>query len=200
MRDVQGLVDLASAFYGSATLFAALEHGLFAAVEKSGGLADLVRETGCDARGLRILADACVAEGLLEHRAGGYANTPAGRAALVPGGPADRDGRLKEGDRIIAVAQDGAEPVDVIDMKLSRVVNQIRGKSGTKVHLTILEEGSNTPKQITIVRDKVELKDAEAQSDVKTQPCGGEPAEGCEGVHEREFRVCIDTVEYPPEA
>ena len=88
--------------------------------------------------------------------------------SIVPGGPADRDGRLKEGDRIVAVAQDGAEPVDVIDMKLSRVVNQIRGKSGTKVHLTILEEGSNTPKQITIVRDKVELKDAEAQSDVKT--------------------------------
>ena len=89
MRDVQGIVDLASAFYGSATLFAALEHGLFAAVEKSGDLADLVRETGCDARGLRRLADACVAEGLLEHRDGGYANTPAGRAALVPGGPAD---------------------------------------------------------------------------------------------------------------
>ncbi len=88
--------------------------------------------------------------------------------SVVPGGPADRDGRLKEGDRIVAVAQDGAEPVDVIDMKLSRVVNQIRGKSGTKVHLTILEEGSNTPKLITIVRDKVELKDAEAQSDVKT--------------------------------
>ena len=87
--------------------------------------------------------------------------------SVVPGGPADRDGRLKEGDRIVAVAQDGAEPVDVIDMKLSRVVNQIRGKSGTKVHLTILEEGSNTPKLITIVRDKVELKDAEAQSDVK---------------------------------
>ncbi|MBR4416659.1 MAG: PDZ domain-containing protein, partial [Victivallales bacterium] len=88
--------------------------------------------------------------------------------SVVPGGPADRDGRLKEGDRIVAVAQDGAEPVDVIDMKLSRVVNQIRGKSGTKVHLTILEEGSNTPKLITITRDKVELKDAEAQSDVKT--------------------------------
>ncbi|MCR4572748.1 MAG: carboxy terminal-processing peptidase [Lentisphaeria bacterium] len=88
--------------------------------------------------------------------------------SIVPGGPADRDGRLKEGDRIIAVAQDGAEPVDVVDMKLGKVVSQIRGKSGTKVHLTILEEGSNTPKQITIVRDKVELKEAEAQSEVKT--------------------------------
>ena len=89
MRDVQGIVDLASAFYGSAVLFAALEHGVFAAVEKSGRLDDLVRETACDARGLRLLLDACVAEGLLEKSGESYSNTPAGRAALVPGGAAD---------------------------------------------------------------------------------------------------------------
>ena len=89
MRDVQGIVDLASAFYGSAVLFAALEHGVFAAVERFGRLGDLVRETGCDARGLRLLLDACVAEGLLEKSGESYSNTPASRAALVPGGPAD---------------------------------------------------------------------------------------------------------------
>ena len=89
MRDVQGIVDLASAFYGSAVLFAALEHGVFAAVEKSGRLEDLVRETACNARGLRLLLDACVAEGLLEKSGESYSNTPAGRAALVPGGAAD---------------------------------------------------------------------------------------------------------------
>ena len=32
---------------------------------------------------------------------------------IVPGGPADRDGRLKKGDKITAVAQDGKEAVDV---------------------------------------------------------------------------------------
>ena len=61
-RDVQGIVELASAFYGSAALFAALDCGVFAAVEKSGRLEDIAAETGCDMRGLRLLADACVAE------------------------------------------------------------------------------------------------------------------------------------------
>ena len=88
-KSVAEIVDLASAFYGSATLFAALEHGVFAAVEKSGALADVARDTGCSERGIRLLLDACVAEGLLAKSDGVYANTPAGKAALVPGGAAD---------------------------------------------------------------------------------------------------------------
>ena len=88
-KSVSEIVDLASAFYGSATLFAALEHGVFAAVERSGTLADVAKATGCDERGMRMLLDACVAEGLLAKADGVYANTPAGRAALVPGGAAD---------------------------------------------------------------------------------------------------------------
>ena len=88
-KSVSEIVDLASAFYGSATLFAALEHGVFAAVDRSGTLADVAQATGCDERGMRMLLDACVAEGLLAKADGVYANTPAGRAALVPGGAAD---------------------------------------------------------------------------------------------------------------
>ena len=88
-KSVQDIVDLASAYYGSAVLFAALDCGVFAAVERDGGLAAVASATGCDVRGLRLLLDACVAEGLLEKRDGVYANTPAGRMALVPGGAAD---------------------------------------------------------------------------------------------------------------
>ena len=81
MKDIQGIVDLSSAFYGSAVLFAAIDCGVFEKVERG--------ELDVDARGMRLLADACVALGLLEKRDGKYANTPAGKAALVPGGPAD---------------------------------------------------------------------------------------------------------------
>jgi len=88
-KSVSEIVELASAFYGSAVLFAALEHNVFAAVEKSGDLADIVKETGCSERGLRLLLDACVAEGLLTKDGRTYYNTGAGKAALVPGGPAD---------------------------------------------------------------------------------------------------------------
>ena len=88
-KSVNEIVDLASAYYGSAVLFATIDRGVFAAVEKSGALADIARETGGSARGMRLLLDACVAEGLLEKDGETYCNTPAGQAALVPGGPAD---------------------------------------------------------------------------------------------------------------
>ncbi len=89
---------------------------------------------------------------------------------VVPGGPADKDGRLKKDDRIIAVAQDGQEPVDVIEMPLNRVVSMIRGPKGTKVHLTVLEEGSRTGTVITIVRDEVKLTESEAKSELRKIP------------------------------
>lgn len=79
--DIGGIVDLASAFYGSAVLFAALDCGVFEKAERGG-----LDVTG---RGMRLLADACVAVGLLEKRGGRYFNTPAASAALVPGAPAD---------------------------------------------------------------------------------------------------------------
>ena len=86
---------------------------------------------------------------------------------IVKGGAADRDGRLKKDDRIVAVAQDGKEPVDVVDMSLNKVVQMIRGPKGTKVHLTIMPKGSRKQEQITIVRDEIKLKDDEAKSEIK---------------------------------
>ena len=91
---------------------------------------------------------------------------------------ADRDGRLKEGDRITAVAQEGEEPIDVVEMPLNKVVAKIRGPKGTTVHLTILEEGSNTPTLVSIVRDEVKLTDQEAQSETRqiSLPDADDPA------------------------
>lgn len=89
---VQGIVDLASAYYGSAVLFAALELDVFTAVRRRGGCADLralVAETGGDERGLRLLLDACVAVGLLVKEESVYRNTQAADLALVRGAPHD---------------------------------------------------------------------------------------------------------------
>ena len=88
MKSIQDIVDLASAYYGSAVLFAALDNDVFSRVEagefNGGGV-----PSDSLPRGMWLLLDACVAEGLLEKRDGGYLNTPAGKAALIPGGPAD---------------------------------------------------------------------------------------------------------------
>ena len=89
--------------------------------------------------------------------------------SLVPGGPAEKEGHLKPEDRIIAVSQENSEKIDVIDMPLSKVVDMIRGKRGTKVTLTVLEAekgGSGVPVNITITRDKVEIKDSEAKGKI----------------------------------
>lgn len=91
-KSISEIVDLASAFYGSAVLFAALDVGVFKALADLGGSGDLTalaHETGASPRGLRLLLDACVAEGLLGKQEGTYFNTEAGKMALVPGGPAD---------------------------------------------------------------------------------------------------------------
>ena len=85
---------------------------------------------------------------------------------LMPGGPAKKSGLLKVKDQIIMVAQPGQDHVDMIDMKLRNVVKHIRGKSGTKVILTIVREEKDKTlrKEITLVRDKIEIKDGEAKA------------------------------------
>ena len=84
---------------------------------------------------------------------------------LIPGGPADKQGQLKAGDRITSVGQGAEGPVvDVADMKLNDVVELIRGRAGTIVRLIALPETGGEPKSIKITRGKIELKDQEASS------------------------------------
>ena len=86
---------------------------------------------------------------------------------VVQNGPADKEGTLRENDRIIAVAQEGGEPVDVMDMPLSKVVTLIRGKEGSRVTLTILpaRKGAQAaPEKVTITRGKVPMNESHAQS------------------------------------
>jgi carboxyl-terminal processing protease len=88
---------------------------------------------------------------------------------LVPGGPAERGRQLRVNDRIVAVAQGDGEFEDVVEMKLDKVVEKIRGKKGTTVRLQVLPADSADPSKVdvvTIVRDEVKLKDEEAKAQV----------------------------------
>src|SRR5438094_101471 len=89
--------------------------------------------------------------------------------SLVPGGPAQADGRLKVGDRITAVAQGPADYVDVREMRLDKVVEMIRGKKGTRVRLLVIPADATDPsrrKNVELVRDEIKLKDQEARADI----------------------------------
>lgn len=84
---------------------------------------------------------------------------------LMPGGPAIKSKKLKPNDRIVAVAQGEGEPVDVIDMKLNKVVELIRGPKGTEVRLTVLPaDAPDTRKIVTLIRDEIKLESQEAKA------------------------------------
>ncbi len=87
-------------------------------------------------------------------------------AQIVKGGAASRDGRLKVKDRIVGVGQKAEEVTDVVDMKLSNVVNLIRGERGTKVFLRVMPDGATEAKIYELTRDKVELKEQEVKGEI----------------------------------
>jgi carboxyl-terminal processing protease len=92
---------------------------------------------------------------------------------IVPGGPADLNRQLKPNDKIIAVAQDNAEPVEIIGMKLRKIVDMIRGTKDTRVHLIVQPASatdSSVRKEIIITRDVVKLNSARARAAVFQVP------------------------------
>lgn len=86
---------------------------------------------------------------------------------LTEGGPAARSGKIKVGDRIVAVAQAGKEPVDIVGMKITRVVGQIRGPKGSEVRLTMIPgdaPDSSVRRVVSLIRDEIKLDDAAAKA------------------------------------
>jgi carboxyl-terminal processing protease len=91
---------------------------------------------------------------------------------IVVGGPADRGGVLKLNDRVVAVdTLNTGKPEDMVDimfMKIDKVVDLIRGKQGTSVALKVEPASgpSGETKLIVIRREKVEMKDEQASGEV----------------------------------
>jgi carboxyl-terminal processing protease len=92
---------------------------------------------------------------------------------VVPGGPAFQSGQIRVNDKIVAVQQDGAENIEVIGMKLRRIVDMIRGDKNTKVTLTILPHDAldaSKTKQVLITRDVIKLNSARASASIYEVP------------------------------
>ncbi|NCF61541.1 MAG: tail-specific protease [Gammaproteobacteria bacterium] len=96
---------------------------------------------------------------------------------VVPGGPADQDGRLKAGDRITGVGQgNDGKMVDVIGWRVDDVVDLIRGPKDTVVRLEVLPEDasvSGPTSTIDIVRNEVKLEEQAAQHKIIEVPVEG---------------------------
>ena len=98
-------------------------------------------------------------------------------SSVVPGGPADKDGRLAAGDRITAVGQgNDGKMVDVIGWRVDDVVDLIRGPKDTIVRLEVLPEDvsvSGSTSLIEIVRNEVKLEEQAAKSEIIEMPVEG---------------------------
>ena len=93
--------------------------------------------------------------------------------SLVPGGPADSGKKLKPNDKVEAVAQGDGPFVEVVGMKLDKIVAMIRGEKGTTVRLRVIPADALDPAVrivIAIVRDEIKLTDQEAKARVYTLP------------------------------
>lgn len=82
---------------------------------------------------------------------------------IIPGGPSSLQGELQANDLILKVTQEGEEPVEIIDWRISDAVKIIRGPKGSKVTLTVRKPDGNE-QDITITRDIVVLEETYAKS------------------------------------
>ncbi len=77
---------------------------------------------------------------------------------LLPGGPAEASRELETNDIILKVAQSDGDFVDVVDMKLPKIVELIKGPKDTVVRLEIRPVNNpSTSKVVSIIRDKIKL-------------------------------------------
>ncbi len=83
---------------------------------------------------------------------------------IVIGGPAWKEGTLKEGDLVMKVAQGDKLPVDVSGMNLDEVVSMIRGELGKEVRLTVKSKADGKVKVIPIIREEIIIDDGYARS------------------------------------
>jgi len=96
--------------------------------------------------------------------------------SVVPGGPAEKSGKIDPDDKIVAIKQleeKEIEPVDVVGWRIDEVVQLIRGKAGTKLELEIIPaktEDFSDRKWVILTREEVKLEEQAVKSLVINLP------------------------------
>ena len=89
--------------------------------------------------------------------------------SLVPGGPAEKSGKIKPEDRITKIRQIGTDNYqDVVGWRIDEVVDLIRGEAGTEVEIEFIsfDSSSDSTKLVTLKREEIKLEDRAAKSEI----------------------------------
>ena len=89
--------------------------------------------------------------------------------SLVPGGPAEKSGKIKPEDRIAKIKQKNSkEFIDVVGWRIDEVVDLIRGEIGTELEIEFIsfESEDDTRKLVTLKREEIKLEDRAAKSEI----------------------------------
>ena len=88
---------------------------------------------------------------------------------LVPGGPAEKSGKINPEDRITKIRQIGSSNyTDVVGWRIDEVVDLIRGEAGTEVEIEFIsfDSDSDSTKLVTLKREEIKLEDRAAKSEI----------------------------------
>ena len=88
---------------------------------------------------------------------------------LVPGGPAEKSGKINPEDKITKIRQIGSQNyTDVVGWRIDEVVDLIRGEAGTEVEIEFIsfESNSDSTKLVTLKREEIKLEDRAAKSEI----------------------------------
>ena len=89
--------------------------------------------------------------------------------SLVPGGPAEKSGKIGPEDRITKIRQIGSDDYkDVIGWRIDEVVDLIRGEAGTEVEIEFIsfDSATDSTKLVTLKREEIKLEDRAAKSEI----------------------------------
>jgi carboxyl-terminal processing protease len=90
--------------------------------------------------------------------------------SVVPGGPAEKSGKINPDDKIVKVKQIKKvemDSVDVVGWRIDEVVQLIRGEAGTQLELEIIPaktEDLSDRKWVVLTREEVKLEEQAAKS------------------------------------
>ena len=88
---------------------------------------------------------------------------------LVPGGPAEKSGKINPEDRITKIRQLGSsEYEDVVGWRIDEVVDLIRGEAGTEVEIEFIsfDSDNDSSKLVILKREEIKLEDRAAKSEI----------------------------------